>query len=172
MPTKESGSLNLLWNGETWKKILRYLEEANSEVCILFPWITYDLLVDKIIDLKKKNPALQIRVMTSIDADNDGHVKNIHRFDKAGVNVRTIYKPFPHAKVICIDRKILVVGSMNASFTAAQKNIECAILTSSKEACDCFCEEFDSMWRRALLYGVNLSPNGFIIQKSCVAEPV
>lgn len=149
-------TLDFLWNSKTWEKTIELLEDADSEISILFPWITYDLLVDKLIYLKRKNPAIKIQVLTGTNSDNDWHIKNVQKLDKAGVTVRIIYKPFPHAKVICINRKILIEGSMNASFNAAHNNIECGIITSSKEICDKFCEGFDSMWNQALFYGANL----------------
>lgn len=149
--------VKFLFNGEIWEAILENLNRADSEILMIFPWITYDGLVDKLVELKTRNPALKIKILTGINPQsNDLHKESVRKLDEVGIQVRTVYKPFLHAKVICIDHRVLITGSMNASFSAAQRNFECALMTSSKPECDRFCELFSTMWQEALFHGANL----------------
>lgn len=150
--------VKFLFNGGIWEAILENLDRADDEILMVFPWITYDDLVDKLIELKNKKPTMKIKILTGINPQsNDSHKESVLKLDGAGIQIRTIYKPFPHAKVICVDRKVLTTGSMNASFSAAQRNFECALMTSSRSECDRFCEFFSTMWHEALFHGANLS---------------
>jgi len=152
-----SSAVEFLFNGGIWAKIMEQLDQANAEILMIFPWITYDGLVEKLVELKTRNPALRIKILTGINPQsNDLHRESVRKLDEAGIQVRTIYRPFPHAKTICIDGEVLVTGSMNASFNAAQWNFECALMTSTKTECDKFHELFSTMWDEALFHGANL----------------
>ena len=112
-----------------------------------------------LINLKRSKPSIDIRILTGseiYDINYIDHKRNVLMLDSARINIRTIKEPFPHAKGICIDRRILIVGSMNASFYSIERNIEFAILTTNKESCRRFCEEFESMWNKALFQGAIL----------------
>jgi phosphatidylserine/phosphatidylglycerophosphate/cardiolipin synthase-like enzyme len=136
---------------------MEQLDRANAEILMIFPWITYDDLVDKLVELKIRNPALRIKILTGINPQsNESHRESIRKLDETGIQVRTIYRPFPHAKTICVDGEVLITGSMNASLSAAQWNFECAIMTSTKSECDKFRDLFAKTWLEALFHGASL----------------
>lgn len=153
---------DFLNNGEIWPVILERINKAQSEICIAFPWITYGPIVETLVKVKQRSPHLKIKVITSnrnlaIGGGNDsGHAENIKKLDDYGIQVHTVFKPFVHCKSISIDRKVLIVGSMNASYSAANLNVEHAIITEEKHVIEKFQKEFDQLWCAALFWGAKI----------------
>ncbi len=149
--------VRFLSNGEIWIEIMELLSRAKSEILMIFPWITYDELIRKLVELKTSKPELRIKILTGIGPQSgELHRESVRKLDEAGIQVRTVFHPFLHAKSVCIDREVLITGSMNASFSGAQRNFECAIVTSTKTECDKFSELFSKVWYEALFHGAIL----------------
>lgn len=159
----DTGKTQFLINGEIWPVILEGLNSADSEVCVIFPWIKYDLFVETLIKVKERFPHIKIKVITSIKKMANGyyddleHVENIEKMDEHGIQIKTIYQPFVHCKSVCIDKKVLITGSMNATFSAANLNVEHAIITEDKDSIEKFQKEFKELWHAALLWGAKIT---------------
>lgn len=147
------GKTQFLKDGEIWTTILEEINSAESEICIAFPWITYDPLVETLLKVKKQRPHIKIKVITSINHDNFEHSENIKKLDEYGIQIQTIFQPFVHCKSVCVDRKVLITGSANATFSAANLNKEHGMLTAEELPIEKFQKDFEKDWGAALSWG-------------------
>lgn len=153
----DGGKTQFLKDGEIWTTILEEINSAKSEVCIAFPWIRYVSLVEALIAVRKRSPNVKIKVITSINHDDFEHSENIKKLDGYGIQIQTIFQPFVHCKSVCVDRKVLITGSANATFSAANLNKEHGILTAEERPIEKFQKDFEKDWGAALSWGAKIT---------------
>lgn len=156
-PMGDGSKTQLLINREIWTTILEKINSAESEICIAFPWITYDPLVETLLKVKKQRPRIKIKVITSINHDDPEHTENIKKLDEYGIQIQTIFQPFVHCKSVCVDRKVLITGSANATFSAANLNKEHGMLTEEELPIEKFQKDFKKDWSAALSWGAKIT---------------
>lgn len=143
------------WNGET---ILAEDIHPNLVICPLnCRWIVQELLTlaqesiiietQYITDetlfslLEEKKGIEELRILVSDTQSNDELMK---RFWSS--LVRKLSKPYLHAKMILIDHKILLLGSMNLSSTSLDENREIGILLLDPLLITQFTNQFEKDW--------------------------
>jgi phosphatidylserine/phosphatidylglycerophosphate/cardiolipin synthase-like enzyme len=104
--------------------------------------------VATLIDLKKKNPALQIRLL--IEADHgDGAARNqktMKLLEAAGIEVVPDSDNIvTHAKGVCVDSKYVLAGSHNLSNTSMGKNNEVSLSLDSPELAKAYEQYFERL---------------------------
>lgn len=120
------------------------LSSAQTSIRIQTQYITDPTILEILAD--KSSLDMQIIVA---DVDSNDHV--LRYFGPA--KVRYLHKPYVHTKMILIDGKTLLVGSMNLSANSLDANREIGLITLDTHAIDSFVTQFDrdriaSKWKR------------------------
>lgn len=89
-----------------------------------------------------------VRLLMSGDAD-DRNEPARRRLREGGVQVRTLTKPFVHAKVTLVDGKLGSLGSLNYSPGSLDRNRELAALVSEKSTVGTLRKTFERDWATA-----------------------
>ena len=114
---------------------------AKKEIVAIYPYFSDDTLIQQLIDAKKKNPKLSVKVIMP-SAKEDSHEGSIYasldretarQLLEAGVEVRMISETtvkgqkvprFSHMKGLMVDGKVLSIGSANADARTYNDNHE------------------------------------------------
>lgn len=114
---------------------------ARQQIRVIYPYFSDDALIQALIDAKKRNPKLDIKVMLP-GKDEGGASGFIYsklnditatRLIEAGIEVRkisayhdgrTLATTFSHLKAMVIDNKVLSVGSANGDARTMHDNHE------------------------------------------------
>ena len=105
-------------------------------------------IAQQLIELKKKNPALQIRLF--IEADHgDGAARNqktMKLLEAAGIEVVPDSDNIvTHAKGVCVDSRYVLAGSHNLSNTWMGKNNEVSLSLDSPELAKAYEQYFERL---------------------------
>ncbi|MFZ2150463.1 MAG: phospholipase D-like domain-containing protein [Candidatus Absconditicoccaceae bacterium] len=115
------------------------LNNAKESIYIQTQYIT-DFGVFEILKNKSNLSGFQIIV-----ADTDDNDDLLSYFGPA--KVKKLKKPYVHAKMILIDNKYLILGSMNLSQYSLDKNREIGIVLIDQSLIDQFKKQFDRDWK-------------------------
>ncbi len=118
--------------------IEQLLESAKSSIIIQTQYIT-DTALRNILKTKKGLSELKMIV-----ADTDDNDDLIRYFGKE--HARKFKKYYNHTKMILIDHKILLLGSMNLSATSLDENREIGILLLDPTIIKTFAGQFSQDW--------------------------
>lgn len=119
--------------------IEKLLNEAKESIYIQTQYIT-DFGIFEILKNKSNLSWFQIIV-----ADTDDNTELLNYFGPA--KVKKLKKPYVHAKMILIDNKYLILGSMNLSQYSLDKNREIWIVLIDQSLIDQFKNQFDRDWK-------------------------
>lgn len=96
-----------------------------------------------ILEILKKQSVLKTKIIVSDTKSNDYLVKYF------GPSVaKKMKKPYIHTKIILIDNKVLLLGSMNLSANSLDKNREIWILLLDKGLIEQFMIQFEKDWKK------------------------
>lgn len=120
------------------------LSSATQSIVIQTQYITDP----SIMDILKEKSSLDMQIVVA-DVDSNDAVLKYFGPDK----VKYLPKPYVHTKMILIDDKILLVGSMNMSANSLDENREIGLLTLDAQVIQNFLWQFAtdrkaSKWRR------------------------
>ncbi|HBB04039.1 TPA: hypothetical protein DCZ39_04035 [Patescibacteria group bacterium] len=118
--------------------IEQLLSSAKDSIIIQTQYITDDALRN-ILKTKKSLPEFKLLV-----ADTDDNDELIRYFGNE--YARKFKKYYNHTKMILIDHKILLLGSMNLSATSLDKNREIGIILLDTSIIKTFSDQFTQDW--------------------------
>lgn len=132
------------------RKVTEDIKNAKEEINICaYAWRWYETQPE--IDIQKLNIALMrakqrgVRVRCLLDG-----FKVFQVVKKHGFNARYIPQAkMLHTKAVCIDRKLIYIGSHNLTKRANQENFETSIKTSNYDVIDQFMIYFEKIWAYA-----------------------
>ena len=142
--TTQNGALETV-SGE----ISSELSQAQKEVLICSPWITY--LVDELSNFKKKE-SKKIKIITRlIKEDIEKGVTDLEKFrvlrDNFGAEIR--YNNDLHAKMIIIDNSIAIISSANLTKKGLSVNYEAGVCLKDKNMIKEITLFFDDVWNES-----------------------
>jgi cardiolipin synthase len=137
------------------KSSLGLIANAQKEIVAIYPYFSDDKLVQALIDAKKKNPKLTVKVMmpANKEAGREGQVYTLlnkltaRQLMAAGIEVRMFaggsvkgqpVDRFSHFKGMIIDQQVLSIGSGNGDGRTFNKNHELNTIISDKAAANDF----------------------------------
>lgn len=120
------------------------LSSAEKSIIIQTQYITDPA----IMDILKNKSSLDMQIIVA-DVDSNDKILSYFWPEKA----RYLPKPYVHTKMILIDSKTLLVGSMNMSANSLDENREIGLLTLDAQVIQNFLQQFDKdrkvgKWRR------------------------
>ena len=139
--------VKLILNGDYIGSVLDYINAATDDIAICaYAWRWYmnepDLYMQKfnVAILRAVGRGVKVRVI----CDNE---MTYALLKKAGVNVKYVRgNRVMHIKAICIDYKVLVLGSHNLTKNATQNNYEASVIITEFEPIEQFMRYFNGIW--------------------------
>lgn len=146
------------------KAHLDLVANAEREIIVMYPYLSDDKFVDALIQAKKKNPALSVKIIlpANKEASAEGGVYSLlnkesaRQLMKVGAEVRMnaggvldgkAVNRFSHFKGFVVDRKIVSVGSANGDARTFAKNHELnTIIADTATAADFLKQVADKDW--------------------------
>jgi DEAD/DEAH box helicase domain-containing protein len=110
-------------SGFTW--ILEEISQAKDVLRISSPWLSKDIIQKYIEPLVRKD--IRVKIVTRKDLESEEQVeslKYLNNLIKNYKNIEVKCLDSLHAKIILIDNKVGIKGSMNLTFAGVYKNIE------------------------------------------------
>ncbi|MDD4211621.1 MAG: phospholipase D-like domain-containing protein [Clostridia bacterium] len=128
------------------EKIIRLLDEANSEVLIAMAWFTSRELFEKLLDCRKRGVKVELILLDNA-INWMYYAPNFNRLIEAGGIIRIARAEIGqmHHKFCVIDSKNAITGSYNWTYYAERYNKENIILTDEKVIVDSFKDEFEQV---------------------------
>ncbi len=90
-----------------------------------------------------------VRVILPPAAQISGSQGVIDELRRAGIEVRTLTSPYPHAKLIIVDNNHAYTGSVNLSAQSLDQNRELGLLISEQDIIDRLSQQFDQDFEKA-----------------------
>jgi hypothetical protein len=124
---------------------LKLLGSASRSIKVM-TYVIDDYMADKLVELKSKNPNLNIRVI--VDRKKIGENMDIkNKLINNGIEVRELDNL--HAKVYIIDDALVLEGSMNLTMKGLTENTENIELKTNPTEVKQFVENFEKAWESA-----------------------
>jgi len=129
--TEEGVSVYFSPDGETMATVSALIDSARQSVSVQTYYFTHDPLAEALIRARKRGVAVDVLW------DEDGAaLKGTPRkeLEKAGVPITVFYNDdaLMHNKVVLIDSKVLITGSMNFTWSGDNKNIENTLIIHNR----------------------------------------
>lgn len=110
-----------------------------------------DLLDEEVVDalLRAARRGVQVRLIRPTPGDSEKEEQaNVRRLLRAGGKVRYMDRPRVHAKVIVVDGKKALIGSMNLTTTSLDFNRELGIVVDAPSVMGPLLRQIEEDWRR------------------------
>jgi hypothetical protein len=114
--------------------ILDYFEKSKKSIVIVVAWFTNKKIVERLIQLKRRNESLSIKILVDENEVNQKYFFNLYyeRLIEAGIEIkRQKIAKFNHNKFSIIDEEIIITGSYNYT-QRANTNHENIIVDTNK----------------------------------------
>lgn len=105
--------------------VLNEIDNTKKELRISSPWISSDIIKNHIEPLLKRD--VIVKIMTRKDLENDEQIKAVRYLEHLTNKYKSLKVKFVdnlHAKLIIIDEKLGIRGSLNLTYSGLYKNIE------------------------------------------------
>jgi cardiolipin synthase len=110
---------------------------AQSSIIIQNQYIEDKTLTTLLLAKQKQIPNLKLQIIV---ADNEFASGTMRRFGTD--HARVLTSPYPHAKMMLIDDRYLLVSSINYSSNSMDRNREIGVIITNREAIDYFTTQF------------------------------
>jgi len=118
----------LVWSPDNSReKITDFIRSAHDSIKIYAQNVADYKIIGELAHAARKG--VDVKILTS----NKLSPKKLHYLTKAGVQVQLNHHLYIHAKVILIDEKRALLGSINLTQTSLDKNRELSIITDKPE---------------------------------------
>lgn len=136
---------NLLWSPNNSRaKILELIQSARHEI---------DIYAQNVMDYetigalaKAAKSGVKIHILTSTNPNDLLHKNKFAFLEKAGVEIEHSEKYVIHAKVIVVDQKAALLGSINLTKASIDDNRELSVITRDPEVIHLLLETFHQDW--------------------------
>lgn len=115
---------------------INLISQANDSICIFTPYLILDLDIYNVLALAAKR-GVDVKIVIPGIPDKKSVYKvslmNARKLLNEGVKVYTYTPGFMHGKVIVVDDKVAMVGTMNIDFRSFYSDFECGLLVDDKD---------------------------------------
>ncbi len=120
---------NLIWSpNNSREKLLNFIRQAKSNIDIYAQSITDYKMIGALAEAARHG--IKITILTSIKPA--GKNKKYDYLTRAGVTIHYSHHYYIHAKVIIIDHRTAMLGSMNLTNASIDGNRELSVITENK----------------------------------------
>jgi len=153
-------------NREYQKLLLPRLKDAKDTIYIVmflasyypeYPESPTNLFLRELIEAKKRGVKVEaIFNQSDRDFSSNSVVENLKTARYLTLNNINVYFSPPdittHSKMIVIDRRYVVVGSANWSYSAMEKNNEASVIIDSPELAEVYIKYFEDIKKKSALF--------------------
>jgi phosphatidylserine/phosphatidylglycerophosphate/cardiolipin synthase-like enzyme len=135
-------------SGFTW--ILEEISQTKDILRISSPWLSKDIIQKYIEPLVRKD--IRIKIVTRKDLESEEQVESLKYLNdliKNYKNIEVRCLDSLHAKIILIDNKVGIKGSMNLTFAGLYKNIELVEKYNDPRIVENLIHNFESVFNSA-----------------------
>lgn len=127
--------------------LTKHIEESTSEICIAVAWFTHRILFDTILKALDRNVKVSIILIDDIINKGPNGLDFASYIVKGGtIRFMNARKVLMHNKFCLFDRKLLITGSYNWTYSAETRNAENIIATDEENVCYAFQKQFNKLW--------------------------
>lgn len=112
------------------QRLKALIDSAKTSLDVEVQSLSDDTLTDAIILAHKDKVAVRV-VLSGSNEQTPAQQESIDKMKAAGVPLKTVVKPYIHAKVIVVDGTTVFVGSQNFTPTALFQNREIGVVTDA-----------------------------------------
>lgn len=168
-PTKsvDDAKVKVFFDRDIHKEMIRQIKNAKESIYICMAWIRHEDYRDAILEAKKRVKEIEINV-TYVDKEKESEKKGskpiTDNFIEENININIIRKGKSqdmHNKYCIIDNKIVITGSFNWSYQAANYNFENIVVIESPEVA----EKFKIQFFKIKKYAIPLQKGEFISEE-------
>ena len=136
---------NLIWSPDNAReKILSFIQSATSSIQIYDENISDFQVIGALAKAARKG--VNIKILVSVDPEK-WNSKKFAFLKKAGVEIENSQHYLIHAKVIIVDNKKAMIGSINLTKPSLDNNRELAVLTQDPKVIRQLLNTFYSDWK-------------------------
>ena len=136
---------HLLWSPDNSReKMLKLIESAHSEIKIYAQDITDYKMIGALAKMARNG--IDVKILLSISPEKLAS-KKFSYLKKAGIVIHNSRHYYIHAKVIIVDQKCAVLGSINFTKPSLDDNRELSVLTEDGQIVKQLTETFDKDWQ-------------------------
>lgn len=125
------------------EKIISWINEAKKTLDICMYTLSHQLLSETVIKAHKRGVCVRVIV----DSDS---IKTTWKMGNLGIAKKVKQKYFGvklmHHKIIVIDNKKVILGSLNWTPMAVRNNWENTFITNAPNIVNSYCKEFEKLW--------------------------
>jgi len=136
--------------GSGFEWVLDEMSKAKNVLRISSPWLSKDLIKNNVEPLIRRD--IEVRIVTRRDLDNEEQVESLNHLSnltKSYKNMKVKHLDSLHAKIILIDNKIGIKGSMNLTFSGLYKNVEIVERYDEPEIVEKLVRDFENIFNLA-----------------------
>jgi phosphatidylserine/phosphatidylglycerophosphate/cardiolipin synthase-like enzyme len=133
--------------GKGFEWILEEIGKTKKELRISSPWISTEIVKQSIEPLLKKD--IIVKIITREDLENEEQVRTLSYLNELSKRYKNLQVKFVdeiHAKLILIDDRIGIKGSLNLTFSGLYKNIELVEKYTDKNEINKSILDFDNIF--------------------------
>lgn len=129
------------------KEITQMVDSSSSIICIAVAWFTHRDLFKAVLNALSRNVRVCIILIDDIVNRGPNGLDFAEFIARGGeirfMNTRNLLM---HNKFCIFDRKYLITGSYNWTYSAEMRNAENIIMTDEESVCQAFREQFIKLW--------------------------
>jgi phosphatidylserine/phosphatidylglycerophosphate/cardiolipin synthase-like enzyme len=148
---KNFGSMEIpIQVGSGFKWVLEEVSKTKNLLRVSSPLLSKDVIQKYIEPLLKKD--VTVKIVTRKDLNNEEQMESLSylsKLMKKYKNIKVRYLDSLHAKIILIDNKIGIKGSMNLTFSGIYKNVELVERYDEQNVIEKLAYDFESIFNIA-----------------------
>jgi hypothetical protein len=136
--------------GSGFEWILEEISKTKKTLRVSSPWLSKDIIQKYIKPLLKKD--VEIKIVTRKDLNNEEQMESLGYLSdlvKSYKNIKVRHLDSLHAKMILIDDKMGIKGSMNLTFCGLYKNVELVERYDARDMIEKLAYDFESIFNMA-----------------------
>lgn len=143
-----NAKIKMIFSPFAQDKVLELIREAKETIDIEVYSFTSEEIAKELIEAKKRGVKIRVILEPRLEDNRKFKIKQI--LEDSGIEVRwaSLEYKLTHSKFIIIDRKKILIGSINLSFSALEKNREAAVVVESEKVKEVL-EIFEEDWQKA-----------------------
>ena len=127
--------------------ITNYIESSTSEICIAVAWFTHRDMFHAVLNALNRKVKVSIIVIDDIiNRGPNGLDFGTYIANGGEIRYMSTRKLLMHNKFCLFDKKYLITGSYNWTYSAEGRNAENIIVTDEENVCSAFHEYFKKLW--------------------------
>jgi phosphatidylserine/phosphatidylglycerophosphate/cardiolipin synthase-like enzyme len=143
-----NAKIKMIFSPFAQDKVLELIREAKETIDIEVYSFTSEEIAKELIEAKKRGVKVRVILEPRLEDNRKFKIKQI--LEDSGIEVRwaSLEYKLTHSKFIIIDRKKILIGSINLSASALEKNREAAVVVESEKVKEVL-EIFEEDWQKA-----------------------